>query len=143
MVASVPATKHPPAGRRSQAQHTLLLRWVVSLILILIGLGATVYRSAILREENRQLVIVIPLGTAAQIEAGEQNTLPHEIELILGVRDVLVIHNEDNTWHRVGPYWVAPGHTLVQRFYQPGTIQGACTMNPSQQVEIVIRERRP
>ena len=54
---------------------------------------------------------------------------------------VLVIQNEDSVWHQVGPYRVAPGHTLQQRFSRPGTIQATCTITPSQQVEIVVRER--
>ncbi|HEC23679.1 MAG TPA: hypothetical protein ENI95_12270 [Chloroflexi bacterium] len=133
------------AGRADRAAPGSFLswRWIVTLVLLVMGLGVAAYRSAILHEEMRQLVIVIPPGTAERLAAGEtENTPPHRIDLTLGVQDVLVIRNEDSVWHQVGPYRVAPGHTLVQRFSQPGTIQAACTMTPSQQVEIVIHERR-
>jgi hypothetical protein len=106
------------------------------------GLGVATYRVAILREDARQLVIVIPDGTAERIAAGEtDSTPPHRIEMVVGVQDVLVIRNEDTVWHQVGPYRIAPGRTLTQRFSQPGVIRQACTITPGQQVEIVIRER--
>jgi hypothetical protein len=118
------------------------LRWAISLVFLVIGLGVAAYRGAVLREELRRYEIVIPAGTAARLAAGDTaNAPPHSFELILGVRDVLVIQNEDSVWHQVGPYRVAPGHTLVQRFSRPGTIRAACTMTASRQVEIIVRER--
>ena len=119
------------------------LRRVSALVFLVIGLSVAAYRGAVLREELRQYVIVIPAGTAERLAAGDTTGAPpHSFELILGVRDVLVIQNEDSVWHQVGPYRVAPGHTLQQRFSRPGTIQATCTMTASQQVEIVVRERR-
>jgi hypothetical protein len=116
---------------------------MLSGLLLLIGVAAAIYRGSIIHEESRQLVIVVEPGTAEQIEAGLlDNSDYHRIEMILGVRDVLVIENQDEVWHQVGPYWVAPGHTLVQRFYRPGTIRASCSITASQEVEIVIHERR-
>ena len=45
-------------------------RWLISGVLLLVGLAAGIYRGSTLREESRQLVIVIEPGTAEQIEAG-------------------------------------------------------------------------
>jgi hypothetical protein len=120
----------------------MLRRAAISFALLVVGLGVAAYRGALLHEELRQYVIVIPAGTVARLAAGDTTDAPpHPFELILGVRDVLVIQNEDSVWHQVGPYRVAPGHTLQQRFSPPGTIRAACTMTASQQVEIVVRER--
>jgi|YNPNPStandDraft_1061719.scaffolds.fasta_scaffold55739_3 hypothetical protein len=119
-----------------------LWRWMASLLLLSTVLGVTAYRGGVLYEQSRRLVIVIPSGTAAQIEAGQsENAPPHRIDLTLGVQDVLIIQNEDSEWHQVGPYQIAPGHTLVQRFSRPGTIRASCTMYPSHEVEIVVHER--
>ncbi len=120
-----------------------IYRWVIAGLLLLIGLAAGIYRGSILREESRQLLIVIEPGTAEKIEAGLlDNSDYHRIEMTLGVKDVLVIENQDEVWHQVGPYWVAPGHTLVQRFYRPGTIRSSCSITAGKEVEIVIHERR-
>jgi len=117
-------------------------RVLAAAFLLIAGLGMAAYRVAILREEARQLTIVIPPGTAERIAAGDvENAPPHQIELVLGVQDVLVIQNNDSVWHEVGPYRIAPGRTLTQRFTHPGVIQQACTMTPGRQVEIIIREK--
>lgn len=123
-------------------QPVSLWRWITSLVILGVVLGVAIYRGGVLHEQSRQLVIVIPPGTAAQIEAGQSgNAPPHRIELTLGIQDVLVIRNEDSAWHQVGPYRIAPGHTLVQRFSRPGTVRATCTMYPGREVEIVVHER--
>lgn len=117
-------------------------RVLAAAFLLVAGLGIAAYRVAILREDARRLEIVIPPGTAARIVAGEtDNAPPHQIELVLGVQDVLVIQNNDVVWHEVGPYRIAPGRTLTQRFTHPGVIQQSCTMTPGRQVEIIVREK--
>lgn len=120
----------------------LSVRWLATLALALIVLGVAAYRASVMREEARRLEIVIPAGTVERLAAGDgTGAPPHRIELVLGVQDVLVIRNEDSVWHEVGPYRVAPGHTLTQRFSEPGRVVQACTMTPGNQVEIVVRER--
>jgi hypothetical protein len=134
---AVPCTNSLAAGPKSNRTRVIL-----SLALLIAGFLPAAYRTAILREELRRLVITIPAGAAERIAAGDAQDLPpHEIELVLGVRDVLVIQNQDTAWHQVGPYRIAPGRTLVQRFATPGVIQQSCTMTSSREVQIVIRER--
>jgi hypothetical protein len=117
-------------------------RWLAACVLLLVGLSVAAYRGAVLREEARRVVIIIPPGTAERIEAGDPASVPpHQIEMVLGVQDILVIDNQDTVWHEVGPYWIAPGRTLTQRFTRPGVVRQACTMTSEQQVEIVVRER--
>jgi hypothetical protein len=73
---------------------------------------------------------VIPLGTAARIDAGE----PIEIvpaELVVEVGDALRIVNEDDTDHIVGVFFVAAGETLTQRFNSPAVLEGECSVHPS------------
>lgn len=117
-------------------------RWWLSAALLVLALIVVAVRAAGLREDARQLVVTIPAGTAERLAAGETGQMPpHRIELVLGRQDVLVIRNEDSAWHQVGPYRVAPGRTLTQRFTRPGVIREACTMTPTRQVEIVVHER--
>jgi hypothetical protein len=117
-------------------------RWLIAAALLMLAAVPVAYRAGVLHEEARRLVIVVPPGTAERIAAGDgADAPPHRIELVLGVQDVLVIHNQDDVWHQVGPYRVAPGHMLIQRFTRPGVIRQACTITPNRQVEIVVRER--
>jgi len=118
------------------------VRIVASFILIIIYIALAAYRGINLRADSRQYVIVITEGTAERIEAGvEESNIPHEIEMVLGVKDVLVIRNEDTVWHTVGPYGVAAGKTIVARFTHSGEITQTCSITPTGTVRIVIRER--
>ena len=117
-------------------------RWLVATLLMAVGLGVAAYRGAILREDARQLEIVIPAGTAERIAAGEtDSTPPHQIELVLGVQDVLVIRNEDSVWHEVGPVSDCTGAHADAALLAAGSHPASMHHNTGKQVEIVIRER--
>lgn len=61
--------------------------------------------------------------------------------LAVRVGDSLVIENRDGRQHQVGPYVVGAGQTLRQTFPDPGTYVGACTVNVSGRVEIIVSPR--
>ncbi len=89
-------------------------------------------------QAGTELVVVVPEGTRARIDAGEPvELLPRLLEVRVG--DSLVIINQDDATHQVGPYIVGPQQRLEQRFTIPGRIDGICTLHPSGQVAIVVR----
>lgn len=73
---------------------------------------------------------VIPLGTAARIEAGERVEIV-PAELVVEVGDALRIVNEDSSDHIVGVFFVAAGETLTQRFNSPAVLEGECSVHSS------------
>ena len=73
---------------------------------------------------------VIPPGTAARIEAGEEIEIV-PAELVVEVGDALRIVNEDSTDHIVGVFFVAAGETLTQRFNSEAVLEGECSVHPS------------
>lgn len=82
--------------------------------------------------------IVVPEGTQAQMESGEEIVLfPRRLEVAVG--DQIIITNDDRSSHQVGPYVVGPGQEIVQTFSSPGIIEGICTLHPSGEVTIVVR----
>ena len=114
-------------------------RWL--LILAIIGLftlaGAIIYQWY---GQQRQVVYVVPAGTAARIAAGEHvDVLPQTIELERGVRDTLVIRNDDTQTMQVGPYLIAPGQSYTQRYNSRGTFDMLCTVHPSQQLRVIVK----
>lgn len=120
---------------RKPSRSMLLMLACVGLILLLTAvLGYQWY------EQQRQVVYTIPAGTAAQIAAGEQvEVLPQTIELERGVRDILVIRNNDTQTVQVGPYLIAPGQSYTQRFNSRGTFDMLCTIHPSQELRVVVK----
>ena len=93
------------------------------------------------RGDPRVVEIVIPRGTARKIAAGGKvPTFPSEITLTAGVRDRLVIRNEDEAGHGVGPLWVKAGEALTLRFGKPGTYSMGCSLDPEHVFRIVVLE---
>ena len=88
-------------------------------------------------DEASDYVVEVAAGTGDRIDSGEEiELIPARVELDVG--DTLVIVNDDDQVHQVGPYVVGPEQTLRQTFASPGTVEGLCSLHPSGQVEIVI-----
>jgi hypothetical protein len=62
--------------------------------------------------------------------------------LTIGVRDVLVIKNEDDQPQTFGPVLLAPGQTYRVPFSAPATFDLACSAHEAGQLTIVV-EREP
>ncbi len=82
---------------------------------------------------------VIPVGAGEALDAGQ----PLEIlpgELVVTVGETIRIVNEDDRGHNVGPFFVGAGETLSQRFSSPGEFVGVCTVHPSGELVLVVKE---
>jgi len=86
----------------------LLITFVIALGLVWVGSEVAFY---FLRGDNdrvpTEIELVIPAGTAAKVEAGEPvPAIPDEMTFVLG--DTLVVKNEDEVDHQLGPLWIPP-----------------------------------
>ncbi|MDM8532764.1 hypothetical protein QUF63_16505 [Anaerolineales bacterium HSG25] len=107
--------------------------WFVPVILIaLLLLGWFV---SVQYETARTLTYTIPAGTSAGALEVE---FPTEITMTLGVKDILVIDNQDDVLHSFGPFVIAANSTLRQRFSRPLTFEGTCTFHPDQAMTLVV-----
>ena len=78
----------------------------------------------------RELLYVIPKGAADQSRVeGYRVGLPSEIHLRLGVRDILVLRNDDEQAQQFGPVKLASGQTYRFTFDQPQVLQLACSFH--------------
>jgi hypothetical protein len=90
-------------------------------------------------ERGAALTFVIPPGTAERLQAGEPLTvLPSPIHLTVGVRDVLVITNDDDVIHQVGPIILGSHQTYRIPFRKPGRFQYACSLHAAGTLSLVI-----
>jgi hypothetical protein len=113
---------------------------VAALAGLALALGATGWAAfAPLPEGARALTFVIPPGTAARLKAGEPfNVLPSPIHLTVGVRDVLVLTNDDDAIHQVGPIILGSRQTYRIPFRRPGNFQYACSLHATGTLTLVI-----
>ena len=80
---------------------------------------------------------LIPAGSADRIEQGETlDILPRQ--LVAQLNETVIIVNEDDEAHILGPWFVGPGETLRQRFTTEGVFEDSCTVHPSGQFTVVV-----
>jgi hypothetical protein len=90
--------------------------------------------------DSREAVYVIPKGTWARRMAGEKlDVLPDEIRLTLGVRDVLVLRNQDDVPQMFGPVLIMPGQGFQLPFKLATSYQFACSLHVNGQLNVVVQ----
>lgn len=113
--------------------------WGVGAALVVVVVTAAWAAFAPLPAESRSLTFVIPPGTAARLKAGEPlNVLPSPIHLTLGIRDILVLTNDDEVIHQLGPVILGPRQTYRIPFRRPGRFQYACSLHATGTLTLFI-----
>ncbi len=88
---------------------------------------------------SREALYVIPKGTWERRMAGEKlDILPQELRLMLGVRDILVLRNDDTVPQVFGPVLVMPGQAFTMPFRQASRYQFACSLHASGQLAVIV-----
>jgi hypothetical protein len=107
-------------------------------------LSETSYRSLDQKEtvdrQPRQVEIIIPYGTAAQVKEGVYNqSLPADMVFVEG--DLLVVKNEDVVAHQLGPLWVPPSTSGVLSLDQADRYSYDCSFQPTRYMGLDVRPR--
>jgi len=124
-------------------KKTIIRRILVSLALgILIGLGLSEITFIFLRESAREpksIEIVIPAGTSEMVARGEQPPAI-QADMVFVVGDVLVVRNEDDVDHQLGPLWIPAGTSGQLRLGQPESLAYECSFQPGNYIGLDVRE---
>jgi hypothetical protein len=113
----------------------------VLLLVLIAGVGATLVwaGSTPVTSASRNAIFEIPKGTWARRMSGEKvEILPDHIRLTLGIRDILVLRNQDDVPQIFGPTLMMPGQGFRLPFEQPAQYQFACTAHASGQMTIIV-----
>jgi hypothetical protein len=87
----------------------------------------------------RDEIFEIPKGTWARRMAGDKvEILPSTIRLTLGVRDTLVLVNQDEVPQTFGPVLMMPGQSFRLPFGVASSYQFACTAHASGQMTVIV-----
>lgn len=87
------------------------------------------------QEAWRTVTFVIPAGAAA---GQTVVAFPNEVVLTVGLKDTIVIENQDDEIHLFGPFVVAPRSTVTKQFKTPALYQGECTFHQARQMTLVV-----
>jgi len=89
--------------------------------------------------DSKELVYVIPKGTWARRMAGENlQVLPAEIHLTLGVKDILVLRNDDDVPQLFGPVLIMPGQSFQLPFSRASMYQFVCSLHVSGRLDVIV-----
>jgi len=109
-------------------------RFLAALVAVLL-LGAAIGTSAwwLGRDEARaegsvDHTFIVPLGTGSKVDNGDRvEILPRDLEVRVG--DRLVVVNNDDRAHDVGPWTVAGQNTFTFTFKEVGRYDSRCTLH--------------
>jgi hypothetical protein len=88
---------------------------------------------------SHERLFEVPRGTYARHMAGEKvETLPQEIRLTIGIKDVLLFKNSDDVPHILGPILIMPGQNFRLPFGQASTYNFQCTAHPNGGLSIIV-----
>jgi hypothetical protein len=104
------------------------------------AVGAVAWASLTpVRSASRDEIFEIPKGTWARRMAGDPvEILPDRIRLTLGVKDILVLTNQDDVPQIFGPTLMMPGQSFRLPFAQASSYQFACTAHASGQMTVLV-----
>lgn len=123
-------------------QATKLRRMIIVGIgvVAILAIGAAAWWLQAPSAADREVVFVIPPGTAARGASGAATpALPQTINLTLNRQDVLVIRNDDSQAVQIGPFKIEPGQRFVQQYYNRGTYELMCTIHVAQRMQVIVR----
>jgi hypothetical protein len=82
--------------------------------------------------------LVIPAGTAESIARGEETpSIPDEMVFVVG--DTLLIANQDDSDHQLGPVWVPPGSRASLVLDEVNNFAYSCSFQPSRYLGLDVR----
>lgn len=116
--------------------------WAWSLLAGVAAVGAVAWAAfAPPHADSREQVYVIPRGTWEHRRAGEhRDIIPAEIRLTVGVKDVLVMRNEDEVPQLFGPVLIMPDQVFRLPFSRASTYLFACPLHASGVLTIVVED---
>ncbi|MEO7496174.1 MAG: hypothetical protein ABIT83_08665 [Massilia sp.] len=92
-----------------------------------------------LRSDSREKLFAIPDGTFKRRMAGDKvDILPPTITLTLGVRDVLLLRNDDSVPQQFGPVLIMPGQSFRLPFEQESENQFDCAAHVSGKMTVLV-----
>ena len=124
-------------------RNFLIKRLIISVLLgLLIGVTVSEVPFLFLRETARaprEIVLTIPVGTADQIERGDQPpSIPENMTFVVG--DRLVVNNEDAVDHKLGPLWIPANSSAQLSLDQEQNLAYECSFQPGNYFGLDVRQ---
>jgi hypothetical protein len=125
------------------SRNQTIKRIIYSLLLgLLLGVVISEIPFLFLQETARppeQITLVIPNGTAEQVQRGEQPpTIPENMVFVVG--DTLTVKNEDSVDHKLGPLWIPKNSSAQLSLDQEESFVYECSFQPGKYLGLDVQE---
>lgn len=87
----------------------------------------------------QRVELVIPAGTADRIATNQPVPIPSDMSFVIG--DTLVVKNEDNVAHQLGPVWVPPGASASLNLDEANKFSYSCTFQSNRYLGLDVQSR--
>ncbi len=88
----------------------------------------------------QDMILVIPLGTAEKVAAGEREpSLPEVMNFVIG--DTLIVKNEDTVDHKLGPLFIPAGTSASLPLQAEMNMEYECSFQPTQFFGLTVRQQ--
>lgn len=123
-----------PAIRR------FILLLLLSVLLVWIGSEvAYAYLRSDFDRPPENVTLTIPAGTAVRVAAGlEEPAIPAELSFVVG--DTLIVYNDDNQPHELGPLYIPAGASASLVMDDASVFEYTCSFRPSQYLGLTVYE---
>lgn len=109
---------------------------------LLLGFAISEVTFSFLKETARppkNIELLIPAGTAAQVARGEQPpSIPAALTFVAG--DTLIVRNQDVTDHQLGPLWIPAGASASLQLTAVDSYAYSCSFQPSRSMGLDVHE---
>jgi hypothetical protein len=121
-----------------------LMPWALAILAVL-AIGGLVWTGLTpASAEMREVTHTIPKGTYQRRMHGEDvEIFPQKIYLTLGVKDILVLVNNDDVPQLFGPVLMMPGQSFRMPFNQASEYQFACTAHVVGYLTVIVAPQPP
>ena len=87
----------------------------------------------------REITLVIPQGTAAEVARGEQPPgIPANMSFVVG--DTLIVKNDDTVEHQLGPLWIPASTSARMSLDRVGSLAYECSFQPGKYLGLDVNE---
>ncbi len=132
------AARPPPMRRRTLLPTLGILAASTGLMWLIAVLSVLVFARG--ARDPRTQELVIPAGTSRDVATGGNPlVIPPSLSFVAG--DVLVLRNEDDMTHVVGPYTLPPGGSARMALSPSGSGSFLCTIHPSGRLLLDVQPR--
>jgi hypothetical protein len=122
---------------------SMIKRIAIAILLGVILAGITTEISyRVLKRENREpqrVELVIPAGTAESVAKGKvPPSIPEDMNFVVG--DTLVVVNQDEVDHQLGPLWIPPGTSASLNLDTEQNFIFQCSFQPTKVFGLDVKE---